>query len=56
MIMHAGDILRRRGLIDDAQLEASRGDDPTNLIQNAVSKGFIEERVALQAVAEEVVA
>lgn len=54
MIMHAGEILRRRGLIDDAQLEESRGNDPTNLIQNAVDKGFIEERVALEAVAEEV--
>ena len=54
MIMHAGEILRRRGLLSDEQLADSRDSDATNIVDAAVEKGFVEERIALEALAEEV--
>jgi general secretion pathway protein E/type IV pilus assembly protein PilB len=54
MIMHAGEILRRRGLLTDEQLESSRSNDSVNVIQSAVDLGFVQERDALAALAEEV--
>ena len=54
MIMHAGDILKRRGLLSDEQLSQSRDHDAGGVIQSAVDLGFVEERVALSALAEEV--
>ncbi|WP_145417851.1 ATPase, T2SS/T4P/T4SS family [Planctomycetes bacterium K23_9] len=54
MIMHAGDILRRRGLLTDEQLEASRNNDSVNVIQSAVELGYVQEADALAALAEEV--
>ncbi|MEL6107288.1 MAG: ATPase, T2SS/T4P/T4SS family, partial [Planctomycetota bacterium] len=54
MIMHAGEILRRRGLLSDEQLADSRQSDATNIIDAAVEKGFVDERIALEALAEEV--
>ncbi|MFK8111614.1 MAG: GspE/PulE family protein [Rubripirellula sp.] len=54
MIMHAGEILRRRGLLSAEQLEESRGSDAASVVQGAIALGFIEERDALQALAEEV--
>jgi general secretion pathway protein E/type IV pilus assembly protein PilB len=54
MIMHAGEILRRRGLLTEEQLESSRSNDSVNVIQSAVELGFVQERDALAALAEEV--
>jgi general secretion pathway protein E/type IV pilus assembly protein PilB len=54
MIMHAGEILRRRGLLSDKQLADSRAADSPNVVQSAIEKGFVDEREALQALADEV--
>lgn len=54
MIMHAGEILKRRGLLNEEQLSQSRDRDATGVIQAAIALGFVEEREALQALAEEV--
>ena len=54
MIMHAGEILRRRGLLSDEQLEQSRSSDATSVVQAAISLGYVEEDAALRALAEEV--
>jgi len=54
MIMHAGEILKRRGLLSDEQLAQSRDHDASGVIQAAIALGFVEERQALQALAEEV--
>ena len=54
MIMHAGEILRRRGLISAEQLEQSRASDSPNVVQAAITLGYVGERDALSAIAEEV--
>lgn len=54
MIMHAGEILRRRGLLSEEQLADSRALDGGDVVQAAVDKGFVDEREALEALAEEV--
>ena len=54
MIMHAGDILKRRGLLSEEELRQSRNNDAPNIIQAAVSLGYVKEADALQALAEEV--
>ncbi len=54
MIMHAGEILKRRGLINQQQLDESRGGEYPNVVQAAISLGYVSERDALQALAEEV--
>ncbi|MEM6980764.1 MAG: ATPase, T2SS/T4P/T4SS family [Planctomycetota bacterium] len=54
MIMHAGDILQRRGLLTPQQLEQSRNGDPAAVIDTAVSMGFVDARSALSAIADEV--
>ncbi|WP_146398597.1 ATPase, T2SS/T4P/T4SS family [Planctomycetes bacterium CA13] len=54
MIMHAGEILKRRGLLSSEQLELSRKNNSPNIVQAAISLGYVEERDALQALAEEV--
>ncbi len=53
MIMHAGEILRRRGLLTAEQLRQSMSDDNGSVIQSAVNLGYIDEVAALQALAEE---
>lgn len=53
MIMHAGEILLRRGLLTDDQLRQSLLDDGGGVIQSAVSLGYVDEAEALKAVAEE---
>ncbi len=53
MIMHAGEILRRRGLLTDDQLRQSLSDDGSSVIQSAVSRGYVDEADALRALAEE---
>ena len=53
MIMHAGEILRRRGLLSDEQLEQSRTAESPSVIQAAVELGFVQESAALQALADE---
>lgn len=52
--MHAGEILKRHGLLTDEQLETSRSNDSGNVIQSAIELGYVAERDALQALAEEV--
>ncbi|MEM8910845.1 MAG: ATPase, T2SS/T4P/T4SS family [Planctomycetota bacterium] len=54
MIMHAGDILQRRGLLTPQQLEQSRNGDPGSVVDNAVSLGFVDAPDALEAIADEV--
>ena len=54
MIMHAGEILKRRGLLTEDQLQKSRLGDAPSVVQAAIDNGFVEERDALQALAEEV--
>ena len=53
MIMHAGEILIRRGLLTDEQLRLSLLDDGGGVIQSAVNLGYVDEVAALKAVAEE---
>ncbi len=54
MIIHAGEILRRRGLISDEQLAQSQSDDSSSVVSAAIKLGYVEERQALAAIAEEV--
>ncbi len=54
MIVHAGEILRRRGLISDDQLAQSQSDDSSNVVASAIKLGYVDERKALAAIAEEV--
>lgn len=54
MIMHAGEILRRRGLLSDEQLEQSRNSDASSVVQAAITLGYVDECDALKALAEEV--
>ena len=53
MIMHAGEILVRRGLLTDDQLRQSLLDDGGGVIQSAVNLGYVDESEALKALAEE---
>ena len=54
--MEAGDILVRRGLLDPEQLEKSRQGvgEGTNVVNVAIDLGYVDEEVALRALAEEV--
>jgi len=54
--MEAGEILLRKGLLDQRQLDLSRGaqSDGSRLDQAAVQLGFISEEAALRALGEEV--
>lgn len=54
MIMHAGEILKRRGLLSEEQLKQSRDSDASSVVQAAISLGYVDERDALHALAEEV--
>ncbi|MAI71412.1 MAG: general secretion pathway protein GspE [Rhodopirellula sp.] len=54
MIMHAGEILKRRGLISEEQLAQSRSSDSNSVVQAAITLGYVEESDALKALAEEV--
>ncbi len=54
MIMHAGEILKRRGLLSEEQLQQSRSSDSPSVVQAAITLGYVDERDALQALAEEV--
>ena len=54
MIMHAGEILKRRGLLSDEQLTQSRAAGDSSVVQAAVTLGYIQEREALKAITEEV--
>ena len=54
--MEAGDILVRRGLLDPEQLEKARQGvgEGTNVVNVAIDLGYVDEEVALRALAEEV--
>lgn len=54
--MEAGEILLRRGLLDQRQLDQSRtvGGDGARLIETAVQMGFVSEEEALKAMGAEV--
>lgn len=54
MIMEAGEILRKRGLLTDDQLHQTLVKGSAGVIQSAVELGYVDERDALQALAEEV--
>lgn len=54
MIMHAGEILQRRGLLTSEQLQQSRSGDSSAIVDNAVSLGYVSARDALSAIADEV--
>ena len=54
--MDVGEILLRRGLVDDRQLERSR-EQQTNgssIVDVAVELGFVSEEAALRAIADEI--
>jgi general secretion pathway protein E/type IV pilus assembly protein PilB len=53
MLIHAADILRRRGLISDEQLAQSRTADNESDVQAAIKLGYVDERSALTAIADE---
>jgi general secretion pathway protein E/type IV pilus assembly protein PilB len=53
MIIHAAEILRRRGLLSEDQIRQSMADDGGGVIQSAVKMGYVDEAVALQALADE---
>ncbi|TWT51255.1 Type II secretion system protein E [Rubripirellula amarantea] len=52
--MQAGNILHRRGLLNDEQLQQSIKADTSGVLQAAVSLGYIDEQKALEALADEV--
>src|SRR5215218_789449 len=53
--MEAGEILRRRGLLDDRQLDVIRANmNGGKLLDTAVSLGLVKEEAALRALGEEV--
>lgn len=54
--MEAGEILLRRGLLDQRQLDQSRtaGGDGARLVETAVQMGFVSEEQALKALGAEV--
>ena len=53
MIMEAGEILRKRGLLTEDQLTASRRSDAPNIVSSAVNLGYVNESDALAALADE---
>ncbi len=54
--MEAGEILLRRGLLDDPQLQRSREQQTseTSVVDAAVTLGFVSEEAALRAIADEI--
>lgn len=55
MITEAGEILLRRGLLDEEQLRQSRVQaNGATIIESAIQQGFVREEDALRALAEEV--
>lgn len=54
--MEAGEILLRRGLLDDQQLQRTRENQDTGLglLDSAVQLGYVQEESALRAIADEV--
>jgi len=52
--MHAAEILLRRGLIDQRQLEQARQHNSESVLDGAVALRFVNEEDALRAVGEEV--
>ena len=54
--MEAGEILYRRGLLDESQLQASRNgnNDGVAVLDRAVKMGFVDEDQALQALGDEI--
>jgi general secretion pathway protein E/type IV pilus assembly protein PilB len=54
MILEAGEILVRRGLVNQSQLDESRAAmNGGGIIESVVQKGFVKEDVALKAIADE---
>ena len=52
--MQAGLILKRRGLLSEDQLQQSKQTDPADVVQAAISLGYLQEQDALKALADEV--
>jgi general secretion pathway protein E/type IV pilus assembly protein PilB len=54
MILEAGEILVRRGLVNESQLNESRASmNGGGIIESVVQKGFVREEDALRAIADE---
>ena len=54
MILEAGEILVRRGLVNQAQMDESRASvNGGGIIESVIQKGFVKEEFALKAIAEE---
>ncbi|QEG38505.1 GspE/PulE family protein [Roseimaritima ulvae] len=54
MIMEAGEILRKRGLLTEDQLQQSQSTGSASVIQSAIELGYVDEREALRVLADEV--
>lgn len=53
IMIEAGEILKRRGLLDAKQLEKLRSQGASNLIDAAIQQGIVQEEPALRALGEE---
>ena len=54
VMLEPGEILHKQGLINSEQLQQLRSESPggTELIQNAIGKGMVEEEPALKALGD----
>lgn len=48
VMLEAGEILKRRGLLDAQQLDKLRADGSRNIIDSAIQQGIVQEEPALR--------
>ena len=53
VMLEAGEILMRRGLLDAKQLDKLRADGTRNIIESAIQQGIVQEEPALRALGDE---
>ncbi len=53
VMLEAGEILKRRGLLDAQQLDKLRADGTRNIIDSAIQQGIVQEEPALRALGDE---
>lgn len=53
VMLEAGEILKRRGLLDAQQLDKLRADGSRNIIDSAIQQGIVQEEPALRALGDE---
>ena len=53
VMLEAGEILMRRGLLDAQQLDKLRADGTRNIIESAIQQGIVQEEPALRALGDE---